>query len=101
MKRRGPSCSWQQCAAPPSAPRIKLIYGLCCAERHRPRRATAPQFSRMRGRPERDHRTHLKGLCRKFRETGVTGVSVGAVVASVAMMSDRVIWSGSEFCCRT
>src|SRR5262245_40048486 len=42
MDRVGPSCSWQQCAAPPTTPRIKLFHGLTCAKKTRPRRATAP-----------------------------------------------------------
>src|SRR5262245_45822097 len=44
MDRVGPSCSWQQCAAPPTTPRIKLFHGLTCAKKTRPRRATAPDF---------------------------------------------------------
>ena len=42
----------QQCAAPPSAPRVKLIFGLSRARQGRPQRATAPDFPACAGVPK-------------------------------------------------
>jgi hypothetical protein len=55
MDRVGPSCSWQQCAAPPTTPRIKLFHGLTWAKKTRPRRATAPDFPGYMASPQRPH----------------------------------------------
>jgi hypothetical protein len=38
----------------------------------------------------------FRRLCRKFRETGAVGVSAGAGVTAVVMMSDRVIFAKKE-----
>ena len=53
--RVGPSCSWQQCAAPPTTPRIKLFHGLTCAKNTRPRRATTPDFRAYTASPQGPH----------------------------------------------
>jgi hypothetical protein len=46
--RCGPSCSWQQCAAPKAAPSVKLTNGLACANMDRRRRVTGPIFPHTR-----------------------------------------------------
>jgi hypothetical protein len=56
MEKSGPSCSWRQCAAPRSAPRIKLSDGLTCAKKHRPGERPHLIFPHAR-RPDRDLET--------------------------------------------
>jgi hypothetical protein len=70
QKRVGPSRSQRQCAAPPSAPRIKLKNGLTCAKNHRPRRATAPDFPACACVPDTTGTQLLKTSCRNHRERG-------------------------------
>ena len=72
MERVGPSCSRQQCAAPPSAPRIKLKNGLTAPRNTDLGERPHPIFPHAPASPKETRK--LKTSCRCYRaDQGVCG----------------------------